>query len=330
MQKLKSIGVLFSMKSKYIIVSFVTLCAVVLLAVLYLKNLLLAPSNDSKTINFMINKGSSVSLIGNNLKKAGLIKNAVVFKFYIQITNSQNKIQAGEFELSPNLSLTQIVEKLKKGPAEIWVTIPEGLRREEIALKYKNTLNKDQEFLSEFMTLTNGKEGYLFPETYLFPKEATVQQIVNRMTATLNQKIKDVTYQQLIVASMLERETFTDEEKPIVAGILYKRLKNDWPLQVDATLQYAKDSSKYKTLNQDNKYWEPIYSGDKEIDSPYNTYKNLGLTPAPIANPGYSSIMAAISPESSEYWYYIHDNDGKIHFAKTLEEHNQNIRKYLN
>jgi len=283
----------------------------------YVKNMFLPVSNDPKSVDFLIPKGSSVSIIGNNLEKAGLIKNAIIFKFYVQVTSSQNKIQAGEFQLASSFTLSQILDKLKKGPSEIWVTIPEGLRREEIATKFTTTLSKNEEFTKEFLFITKDKEGYLFPDTYLFPKTATATQIVTKLTSTFNKKISDVTYKQVIMASMLERETFADGEKPIVAGILYKRIKNDWPLQVDATLQYAKGN------------WEPIYSIDKNIISPFNTYKNLGLPPSPIANAGLSSIEAAINPEESDYWYYIHDNDAKIHLARTLEEHNANIAKYL-
>lgn len=286
-------------------------------------------SSDSKQVDFLIAKGSSVSLIGNNLQKSKLIRSAVLFKFYVQITGSQNKIQAGEFQLSPNLSLTQILEKLKKGPSEIWVTIPEGLRREEIAVKFATGLSKDDTFLKEFLNLTVDKEGYLFPDTYLFPKAATAQQIVTKMVSTFDKKVSEVTYQQIIMASLLERETFADSEKSIVAGILYKRIANGWPLQVDATLQYAKDTTKCKNQISTCKYWDPIYSADKEIASSFNTYKNLGLPPAAIANPGYTSIQASINPEESEYWYYIHDNDGKIHYGRDLNEHNANIRKYL-
>ncbi len=302
---------------KKIVIVIIFLFLVVVSGFLYIKTLFLAPSNDSQTISFMVDKGSSITKIANNLQKEGLIKNALVFKYYVQITGVQNKIQPGEFELSKNLSVTQIIEKLKKGPTEVLVTIPEGLRREEIAEKYKTALNKDEAFVKEFLLLTEGKEGYLYPDSYLFPKEATATQIVNRMTVTFDKKVKDVTYKQLIVASLLERETFADSEKPIVAGIIYKRLENDWPLQIDATLQYIKGN------------WKPVYSIDKELNSPFNTYKNLGLPPSPIANPGLSSILASISPEASEYWYYIHDNDGKIHFGRTLEEHNANIAKYL-
>jgi len=313
-------------KILFLILSFV---AISIAVTFYVRQAFTPVSSDGKSKAFMINKGSSVALIGNNLQKAGLIKNSIVFKFYVQITNSQNKIQAGEFELSPNLSLVQIVNELKKGPKEIWVTIPEGYRREEIALKFKTTLNKDDAFVKDFMALTSGKEGYLFPDTYLFPKTATATQIATKLTSTFNAKVGDVTFEQLIMASLLERETFADSEKKLVAGILYKRKDNDWPLQIDATLQYAKDSAKYKVLSTENKYWEPIYSQDKEINSAFNTYKNLGLPPSPIANPGLTTIEASINPEVSEYWYYIHDNDGKIHFARDLAEHNANIAKYL-
>ena len=284
----------------------------------YLKSLFLPVLNDNKTVDFLITKGSSVAQIGNKLESSGLIKSGIVFKCYVQLSNSQSKIQAGEFQLSQNLSLIQILDQLKKGPKEIWVTIPEGLRKEEVALKFASTLGKDSEFIKEFLNLTAGKEGYLFPDTYLFPKSATATQIVNKLTSTFDKKIGDITFEQVIVASLLERETFSDFEKPIVAGIIDKRLKNDWPLQIDATLQYAKGN------------WEPVYSKDKEIKSPFNTYKNLGLPPSPIASAGLSSLKAAINPEESDYWYYIHDNTGKIHFARTLKEHNENIQKYLN
>lgn len=314
---------------KKIVVVIISLFLIFILGSFYVRTLFLAPSNDSQIVSFMVDKGSSITKIANNLQKNGFVKNAYIFKYYVQFTGSQNKIQAGEFELSKNLSVIQIIEKLKKGPTEVLVTIPEGLRREEIAQKFKTALNKDDIFVTEFMTLTASKEGYLFPDSYLFPKEATAVQIVNRITSTFNLKVKDATFNQIIMASMLERETFADSEKPIVAGVLYKRIENEWPLQVDATLQYAKDSLKFKTISSGNKYWDPIYSEDKEINSPFNTYKNLGLPPSPISNPGLSSILASISPETSDYWYYIHDNDGNIHFGRTLEEHNANIAKYL-
>lgn len=302
------------MKFKYLIF-FLVLISVG--SVFYVKQMFLPVSVDETQIDFLITKGSPVSLIGNNLYKAGFIKNPIVFKFYVQLTNSQNKIQAGEFSLSKNLSLDQILEELKKGPKEIWVTIQEGLRREEIALKFATTLSKDEEFTKEFLSLTKDKEGYLFPDTYLFPKSISASAIVAKMLSTFDKKVGDVTYSELIMASLIERETLGNSEKPIVAGILYKRIDNDWPLQVDATLQYIKGD------------WKPVFSIDKELKSPFNTYKNLGLPPVPIANPGLTSINAAKNPESSDYWYYIHDTKGVIHYARNIDEHNNNVQRYL-
>lgn len=315
---------------KKILFPFIFVLILLFVGVFFVKQSFLPVSSDNTPIDFLITKGSSVSLIGNNLYKEGIIKNPTVFKFYVQLTNSQSKIQAGEFSLSKSLSLTQILEELKKGPKEIWITIPEGLRREEIALKFTNSLGKDDDFLNEFLSLTVGKEGYLFPDTYLFPKSISASAIVTKMQQTFDKKIGDVGYNELIMASLIERETLGDSEKPIVAGILYKRIDNDWPLQVDATLQYAKANTICKTQVKDCKYWEDVYIIDKEIYSTYNTYKNLGLPPTPISNPGLSSINASKSPEKSDYWYYIHDSKGLIHFGKSLEEHNSNIRKYLN
>lgn len=329
MTKQNNTGAPFSMKFKYLLTLLLLVVVTLLVSGFYLRQVFMPVSADSSQKDFMINKGASVSQIGNNLEKAGLVRSGVAFKFYVQITNSQNKIQAGEFQLSPNLTMQELLEKLKKGPSELWVTIPEGTRREEIAIKFATALNKDQKFVDDFMDLTEGKEGYLFPDTYLFPKSATATQIVNKLETTFDAKVKNATKEQIIMASLLERETFADSEKPIVAGVLFKRLENGWPLQVDATLQYAKDSLKFKAVSSTNKYWEPIYANDKEIDSSFNTYKNLGLPPAPISNPGISTIEAAMNPEESDYWYYIHDNSGKIHFARDLSEHNANIDKYL-
>lgn len=275
-------------------------------------------SNDENVSDFLIIKGSSASQIGRNLQKEGLIKNSLAFKVYVQFTGRQSKISAGEFRLSPSQSLFEIVQTLQKGPVEIWVTIPEGLRHEEIAQKFADGLKKNSEFVNEFIFLASTKEGYLFPDTYLFPKTTTPLKIVEKMLATFNLKTKTgVNESQVIMASIIERETRGDAEKPVVAGILYKRIENGWPLQVDASIQYVKGN------------WKPMLSSDKELNSPYNTYKFQGLPPGAISNPGIASINAAINPTNSDYWYYIHDEKGVIHYAKDLDGHNSNIRKYL-
>lgn len=285
-------------------------------------------ANSEKFEYFVINKGSSASQIGGSLQKAGLIKSALAFKLYMKFTGQSGKLQTGEFKLTPSYSLFQTVNALSKGPVELWVTIPEGLRREEIAQKFTEALGKPSTFASEFLQASVGKEGYLFPETYLFPRDASASQIVQKMTDTFSSETKDsenhsgLTFPQaIILASIIERETKTDEERPTVAGIMLNRLDAGMPLQVDASVQYAVGTFK--------NWWPILTLEDLSKKSAYNTYLNAGLPPTPISNPGASSIKAALNPAKTDYWYYIHDPKGQIHYAKTLAEHNANIAKYL-
>jgi UPF0755 protein len=129
----------------------------------------------------------------------------------------------------------------------------------------------------------------------------------------------------ITLASIIEREGQTNEDRPVIAGILMNRLEAGWPLQADATLQYALGYQ-----SKDKTWWKKtLYDEDKKINSPYNTYANPGLPPGPISNPGLASIQAAIYPKKTDYWYYLHDPAGGVHYAITLEEHNANIAKFL-
>ena len=151
------------------------------------------------------------------------------------------------------------------------------------------------------------------------------------MTRTFDSKTSDMdlTQDQVILASLIERETKTAEERPIVAGILINRLNVGMALQVDAAVQYAIGSTKCTVQSTKCDWWPILTKNDLASASKFNTYKYPGLPPTPIANPGTSSLTAAFNPTGNDYWYYIHDNDGQIHYAKTLSEHNANIAKYL-
>lgn len=301
-----------------------------------------AVSSDSQQVVFLILKGRAAAQIGEKLQQEGLIKNALAFKIYVQTTGQAKKIQSGEYRLSPSLTLVEVVNRLAKGPSELWVTIPEGLRREEIVEKVISDLQmkptQANTFRQEFLGLTEGNEGYLFPDTYLFPKDVEAPVVVNKLKATFVQRTasleKDIddsrlTLNQIVtLASIIERETITDSERPIVAGLLLKRLDEDWPLQADASVQYAVASNNCQ--GQVKCEWWPILTfDDLQTNSSFNTYKFNDLPPAPIASPGLSSIKAAVNPQESAYWFYIHDSEGNIHFAETIGEHNSNIRKYL-
>lgn len=288
-------------------------------------------SNVSK--DFLITKGSSATQIATKLQKEGLIKNALIFRVYVIVSGSAKKIQAGEYSLSPSFTIQRIVSEFLSGPREVWVTVPEGLRREEVAERFVVGLGIAEEeksaFRKEFLSLTKGKEGYLFPDTYLFPKEASASVVTRKMLTTFTQKAGQVDMETLILASLLERETITVGEKPVVAGIILKRARAGWPLQIDAAVQYAVATTKCGNTTVCSDWWPILTREDIEIKSAFNTYRNPGFPPAPIASPGLASINAAKAPEDSSYWYYIHDTKGQIHYATTLEEHNANVRQYL-
>lgn len=296
------------------------------------------PVSTNKTFaNFVVGKGETATQIASELQKEGLIRSSLVFRLYLKATGQGSRIQAGEFRLSPSLSVFEVVERLQSGPIEIMVTIPEGLRREEVALKFAAALGKDQAFVNEFLSLTQGLEGTLFPDTYLFPKDVTAKAIVAKLTSNFNTKTASLkntgsglNFQQgLILASLIERETITDEERPVVAGILMNRLNMGMPLQVDASVQYVVANIMCAKKMESCKWWDPPLLGDLEIKSPYNTYKNVGLPPAPIASPGLSSLKAAFNPSQNDYLFYIHDKNGQIHYSKTLEEQNANVSRFL-
>lgn len=330
--------------------SFLIVCVLLFGGVFFWWRSINAPANpkNSQTQDFLITRGQSVGQIGTNLEKQGLIKSALAFKLYTRLNGQSQKIPPGEFSLSPNMDLDKILLTLVAGPKELWVTFPEGIRREEVAAKVIKTLNlqaeKAQIFWKEFMTESAGEEGYLFPETYLFAKDVRAATVVSKLKSTFDSKFTEelradtqkagLSVDEVVtLASLVEREAITDEERPIVAGILLKRLNAGWPLQVDATLQYAVAGKECGSAGGnptiDCAWWEIPISQDKDLKSAYNTYQNKGLPPGPIANPGIGSLRAAIYPEESEYWFYIHDNDGKIRYARTAEEHGANINKYL-
>ncbi|MBI2326096.1 endolytic transglycosylase MltG [Candidatus Collierbacteria bacterium] len=296
------------------------------------------PANTSR-IEFVITPGQTVDQIANNLSKAGFIRSRTVFKFTIFRLNLGKKIQAGYFSLSQSQNTTDIAQSLiKASTRQVWVTIPEGLRREEVANLILDKLaeskilhNFDPE---EFVRKTVKLEGRLFPDTYALPENVTTQAVIDRLTSQFTQVTSslNIAPEQLnrvvILASLVEREAGRDSERAEVAGIIAKRVENRWPLQVDATVQYAISSAHCRIRICD---WWPksLTKADLAFASPYNTYLNTGLPPAPIDNPGKASLSAAAKPNITKNWFYLHDTNGQIHYAVTIEEHNQNICTYL-
>lgn len=286
---------------------------------------------DTTPVTFSIAQGDNIREIASNLAAQRLIRSPIGFYLLVKFMGIERQIQAGDFRLLRRMGSTTIAKELTHGMMDVWVTILEGWRIEEIATKLAKELDIPEK---EFLTIA--QEGEMFPDTYRVPKDASASAVVALLKENFLKKItpkmlddikkENMTLEEIIIlASIVEREGKTAEDRPVIAGVLLNRLKKGWPLEADATLQYALGyQSKEKT------WWKKELSDeDKLIDSPYNTYMNPGLPPAPIANPGMQAITSVIYPKKTDYMFYLHDEKGSVHYARTLEEHEKNIETYL-
>lgn len=286
--------------------------------------------NSSEEKLFSIEKGQGLFQIAENLEKQSLIKSRFLFDFYVISKKKQSNLQAGQYLLSSSMNIPQVAQKIIFGDTvKIKITIPEGFTVKQIEERLNLKLPEDK------------LEGFLFPDTYQFPIEVSGEEAVRimkdnfdkKLTSELREEIEKqnkTIFEIIVIASMIEKEVKTVEDKKLVSGILWKRLESKMPLQIDATITYITGKKTTK-----------ISLEELKIDSPYNTYKYLGLPVGPICNPGLDSILAAIYPKDSGYWYYLsasaakggeprlNGRDGETIFSKTLEEHRINKEKYL-
>lgn len=291
-------------------------------------------SSDKTQKVFVVNKGESFNQVADKLKEQNLIKSTWAFKLRAKQPKYVDKLEPGTFKISESLSVDQILKVITSSPLDTWVTLLEGWRVEEMAQKLSSELGVDS---SDF--LKYAEEGYMFPDTYLFPKGYSGAQIAERLkdtfdekfTAELKAKIKaqGLTEEQgVILASIVEREARSGEVRKMVASILLKRFKIGMGLNADATIQYALVPKGTENAPVDGWWKKRILYEDLKIDSPYNTYIHSGFPPAPICNPSLSSLNAVAGATSTPYLYYFHDTEGNSYYAKTLEEHNQNIENH--
>jgi len=287
---------------------------------------------DSALISFTISQGETVRQVADRLEKEGLIRSTVAFFLKARFTPLGQNIQAGDFVLSPSMELSTIAESLQHGTTDVRITIPEGWRNEEIAMKISREFGLPE---SEFLKVA--KEGYMFPDTYLIPKETAASEIGAMFLSNFDKKVKtldlakmeekELTLDSLIkIASLVEREAKLNEDRPMVASVILNRLDLGMKLDIDATVQYALGFQPA----QKNWWKKNLTLADLEIDSPYNTYIIAGLPPTAIANPGLAAINAVLETPDTAYLYYIADSSGKSHCAADLESHQRNIAKYLN
>jgi UPF0755 protein len=291
---------------------------------------------QEKTI--IIEKGTSVIETALQLKKENIVNNPCAFVSKIILSNNLKNIQAGEYLLNSNMTNNEIIDILTKGQTvKNTITIIEGWNNREIGeyLEQKQLFKKEDiinyntsnfDFLKDRSNMS--LEGYLFPDTYLLEKNESLENVMKiilenfdkKLTPELREEIKKqnkTIFEIITMASLIEKEVITYNDKQIVSGILWKRIEAGMPLQVDATVLYALEQNKEVSIN------------DTKIDSPYNTYKYRGLPLGPICNPGLESIKAAIYPIKTNYWYYLSKPNKETVFSKTLEEHNIAKAKYL-
>ena len=288
-----------------------------------------APTNFKASTSFTVEPGEGVKTITAHLQEASLVRSKALLYFVLTLRYDTKSIKASTYIFDRPMTTVEIAKKLVIGDFStdlIKFTHIEGERAAEVATHAQGTLTSfdTKHFLERAVPL----EGKLYPETYLIPKTFSADQLIDLMLKTFDEKTKAIQPKMesytlspkdiLILASILEREANSPESMRVVSGILQRRLKEGIRLQADASIEYVL-----------NKPLKELTAKDLEIESPYNTYRKKGLPPTPIGNPGLDAITAVIEPTPSEYTYYITDNEGNFHYAKTYKEHLANVAKYL-
>ena len=318
------------------------LAIIILLTVICLYQGIFIPAgNSQEEESFLIERGQGIEDISLQLEEKGLIKDDKFFKVYVFLKGGLFRLQAGEYSFSQSISIADIANKIREGKVvHDKLTIPEGWNLRDIAwhLENRGMFQAEELFeLAGFPLIDYSKntelpqpkrygghnlslEGYLFPDTYYLDKGMNLEEIIDIMLANFEKKLSFVEeskiFDTITMASLIEKEVKSMEDKKIVSGILWKRLKINMPLQVDATVVYITQKQK-------------VSYSDTKIDSLYNTYKYKGLPLGPICNPGLGSITAALNPQETDYWYYLSTPEGETIFSVTLEEHNKAKAKYL-
>jgi UPF0755 protein len=282
-----------------------------------------------------IPEGASLQEIAEILQEKKVIKSSLIFRIYVQYKEMDRNIMKGNYVFLTNSSYQEALEVLMQGPIIVTykILIPEGYTLAQIADKVRDTSPiSRKEFLEAavpekydyaFLEGVNSLEGFLFPKTYEIGEETSAEQLVNMMLVQFATETRGLDwdkaeaeglskYDIVKIASMIEREAFVPEERPLISAVIHNRLKQGMNLQIDATVAYGLD-----------KWDEPLTRSDLKTDTPHNTYLHPGLPPTPIANPGLESIKAALDPADVDYLFFVlTDEERRTHsFARTYEEH---------
>lgn len=339
-------------KALFIGFLFVVFIVIPFISFFYYKFAVTRPSQTDKEITFEITSGEAVPQIASNLSKLQAINSEFLFSLYVLLNKYDRNIQAGTYVIPAGTSIEQLAELIQHGVSDKKVTFIEGWRVEEYARAATKVYPKID--YTDFVRKAAPFEGYLFPDTYLFNDEITEEGLIEHLRSNFDMRTKDIlredklsrtglTKEQVIIlASIVEREVNREEDRPLVAGILLKRLREGMRIDADATTQYAV-ATNYLCGNVQNgicapsledifkfNWWpKDLTVTDLDSDSPFNTRKVAGLPPRPISNPSWSAIDSVVNYQESDYYYYLTDKYGIAHYAKTLKEHEANIAIYL-
>jgi UPF0755 protein len=286
--------------------------------------------------------GAGSRAIGDRLVDAGVIRDRLTFRASLWLTRQARHLKAGEYRFDRAVTPADVIDKLARGDVfVIHLTFPEGLTVFDMAKLFESHgFGPASAFVQAAMDVAPIKdldpqaktlEGYLFPQTYALPRKTDGPKLVRMMVAQFQHALtpelrtaaraRNLTIRELVtLASIVEKETGKPEERPLVASVVYNRLRIGMQLQVDPTVIYA--------LELRGGYDGNIHKGDLSIESPYNTYRYPGLPPGPIASPGSASLEATVHPADADFLYFVSRNDGSHVFARTLDEHNRNVQKY--
>lgn len=289
-----------------------------------------------------IPSGSGPITMGRTLEEAGVVPSVTAFRTAVWMRGAGRKLQAGEYRFEGPMTPLQVVDKIARGEVHLRpLTFREGLTIRQMAAVFEEAgFGTAREFIAaasnpepirELDPDAQDLEGYLFPDTYALPRRITARQLVDRMVARFEQALtpeiredagaRGLSVRQLVtLASLVEKETGKEEERPLVAAVYSNRLKLGMGMQADPTVIYA--------LERAGRYDGNLTREDLKFDSPYNTYRYPGLPPGPIAAPGKASLAASANPADVPYIYFVSRNDGSHVFASTLEEHNRNVHQW--
>jgi UPF0755 protein len=286
--------------------------------------------------------GTSRWGVAKILRHSDVIRSRLAFALFCD-WHFRKKLQAGEYYFDHPVNSREVFWKVSRGQIYVHtVTVPEGWTMFDIAAELDRqgvcnradflTAAHDTSLISDLAPSAISLEGFLFPSTYEFTRHATCEQAVKRMVQNFRavwetiqpaaappQGVELDRLQQVTLASLIERETPQADERPLVAGVFYNRLRLGDPLQCDPTVQYAMELAGHPEKS--------VHAVDLRIHSPYNTYENRGLPPGPIANPGEASLRAALAPTTTDYLYFVANDTGGHAFSRTLEEHNRNVAR---